>query len=404
MKKIIFIVVGVIIVGFGVWFLFFHKIPVSSTSSISTSSPFGVAPGDISSSGGVSGSAGTLGTSGTASGTLPTLFKISGDPVAGAVVIVENGQEVVRYSDRATGHIYDVDPLTLQKIEVANTTLPEIYQALWKPDGSQVIYRSLSDDGNTSINTSLALTAPKSTSTGAEYNITTTQLQGNVSAMVGGIKQIAYVLKDTGSVGISGFAGEKPQTILSSAFSEWQIAWNTTNLELTTNASASTEGFSYSLNTASGSLTKVLGPLTALTTLADPAGGQILYSYIDTNANTVFAVENTKTGVSTTIMPATFPEKCVWSLQTKNTVFCGAPSSAIDANEPDSWYQGITHFSDQIWEFNTSTGNATLLADPKKNFGVDIDLINPTLSPNEDYLVFMNKTDLSLWALKLSSE
>src|SRR6185312_16803680 len=132
--------------------------------------------------------------------------------------------------------------------------------------------------------------------------------------------------------------------------------------------------------------------------------GQIVYSYLDGNGNTLFAVENTKTGVSSAIVPATLSEKCVWSLQNKNTIFCGAPSTPIDANEPDNWYQGITHFSDQIWKFDTAGGVTNLLADPKQAVGTGIDLIDPTLSPNEDYLVFMNKTDLSLWALKLSSE
>src|SRR6185312_886894 len=377
MKKLIFIIIGAIVLGFGVWFLFFHKISTQTSSVASSTSPFGVAPGNISGSASGNNSstgAGGLNTSGaTASGTVPTLFKISGDPVAGAVVITENNDPVARYVDRATGHIYDFDLVTLQNTEVVNTTMPKVYQAFWKSDGSEVIYRSIPNDDDTIVNTSLTLTAPKSTSTGAEYSVTSTNLQGNISALATAAKQIAYVLEDTGNVGISGFAGEKPQTVFSSAFKEWQISWTGTNLELTTNASASTEGFSYTLNTSSGSLTKVLGPLLGLTTLANPAGGQIVYSYLDGNGNTLFAVENTKTGVSSAIVPATLSEKCVWSLQNKNTIFCGAPSTPIDANEPDNWYQGITHFSDQIWKFDTAGGVTNLLADPKQAVGTGID-------------------------------
>lgn len=402
MKKIIFISLGIIVVGLAVWFFFFFKIsPTPTTQTNSNGSPFGVAPGDVTSSGNSTGTgANTFGTSTT--GQLPTLFKVSSDPVAGAMVILQNKQEFIRYVDRATGHIFDVDPFTLSKVQITNNTLPKIYQTVWKSGGSQVIFRSLPNDGDTITNTSLTLTAPKSTSTGTTYDVSTTQLQGNVSALETNGKQIAYVLTDTGSVGISGFAGEKPQTVFSSAFNEWQLAWSAANLELTTNASASTDGFSYTLNTTSGSLMKVLGPLRALTTLMSPLGGQILYSNLDENGTTVFGVLNTKTGISSAILPATFPEKCVWSLKNKNIVFCAAPSTTIDANEPDSWYQGSVHFSDQIWQFDTAGGNTNLLAEPKRNFGIDIDLINPTLSPNEDYLIFMNKTDLSLWALKLS--
>jgi hypothetical protein len=406
MKKFIFITLGVIILAVGIWFLFFHKIS-PATQTVSNGSPFGTAPGNITSSGS-GGATGALGTSSTTTpGQIPTLFEVSSDPVAGAVAFLQNKAEVIRYVDRATGHVYDFDPTTLAKVETVNNTLPKIYEADWKPDGSEVIYRALPNDGDTITNTSLTLTAPTSvsTSTGAEDTVSATELRGNISALAVSATKIAYVLGDTGTVGVSGFAGEKPQTVFSSAFSEWQIAWSgTTNLELTTNASASAVGFSYNLNIASGALTKILGPLNGLTTLVNPAGGQIVYSYIDGSGDTLFSVLNTKTGTSSAIVPATFPEKCIWSLKQKNIIFCGTPSSAIDPNEPDAWYQGTAHFSDQIWEFNTLTGTATLLLDPKASFKVDLDVINPTLSPNEDYLVFMNKTDLSLWGLKLSSD
>ena len=405
MKKIIFISIAIfIILATGVWFFFFHTISPSANGTSATGTPFGVTPADISSSGTVP-VATNAGGSSTTVGSVPTLFKVSGDPVAGAVVYTQNKTEMIRYVDRATGHIYDVNPLTLEKIEVVNTTMPKIYSSSWKSDGSEVIYRSPSSDGTSITNTSLTLTAPKSTSTGAEDTVTSTTLQGDISALATSATKIAYVLKDTGIVGISGFAGEKPQTVFSSAFGEWQIAWSgASNIELTTNASASSLGYSYTLNTSGSGFSKVLGPLTALTTLPNPQGGLVAYSYMDNGGHTFFAIQNTKTGTSSALAPATFPEKCVWSSIQKDILYCGAPTSAIDSNEPDGWYQGSTHFSDQIWEYNIDTGNTTLLADPKQSFKVDIDVINPELSPNEDYLIFMNKTDLSLWALKLSSE
>ena len=92
-------------------------------------------------------------------------------------------------------------------------------------------------------------------------------------------------------------------------------------------------------------------------------------------------------------------EKCVWSRKNLTIFFC-AISSSVGPNEPESWYQGITHFSDQIWRFDSENPFTDLLADPK-DFNVSIDATNLELSPNEDYLFFINKDDLSLWALKL---
>ncbi|MBX4189564.1 hypothetical protein KW785_03160, partial [Candidatus Parcubacteria bacterium] len=101
------------------------------------------------------------------------------------------------------------------------------------------------------------------------------------------------------------------------------------------------------------------------------------------------------------IFPTTLAEKCVWSVKQKSVIFCSTPTNGLSAEEPDNWYQGLTHFSDNIWKFDTDNTTATLLVEPKKSFGVDLDVIRPQLSPNEDYLLFINKTDLSLWALKL---
>jgi len=101
------------------------------------------------------------------------------------------------------------------------------------------------------------------------------------------------------------------------------------------------------------------------------------------------------------LLQQTLPEKCVWSVRVKNDLICGSPKS-IDSTEPDNWYQGITHFSDRVWRFNTDTGFTDVLADPKNDFNIILDVENPELAPDEDYIFFRNKTDQTLWALKLN--
>ena len=41
------------------------------------------------------------------------------------------------------------------------------------------------------------------------------------------------------------------------------------------------------------------------------------------------------------------------------------------------------------------------MVEPKPTLGIDIDAVELKLSPDEDYLIFINKTDLTLWAIKL---
>ena len=110
--------------------------------------------------------------------------------------------------------------------------------------------------------------------------------------------------------------------------------------------------------------------------------------------------QNRQTG-SVSNLSSSLAEKCVWSVKNPDLVYCGIPSNNIGPGEPDNWYRGMTHFSDRIWFFNTKLNTSEILAEPESFFNVKIDLIEPRLSPKEDYLIFENKNDLSLWALKM---
>ncbi|HEY0221172.1 MAG TPA: hypothetical protein VGC58_03045 [Candidatus Paceibacterota bacterium] len=66
------------------------------------------------------------------------------------------------------------------------------------------------------------------------------------------------------------------------------------------------------------------------------------------------------------------------------------------------WYKGIVSFSDDIWQYNTKDFTSKSLTDLKSESGEDVDVIKPILSENEQYLIFVNKKDNSLWSLDLT--
>ncbi|MBX4189509.1 hypothetical protein KW785_02850, partial [Candidatus Parcubacteria bacterium] len=298
-KKVSIIAVVLIFLAIGGWYFFFHQTstPAAPVTTTQAGTPFGVAPGDVTPGSNTNNTSPFAPGTVNPVGTTANLFKISPDPVAGAVAFLRGKSEIIRYVDRATGHIYEVDPVTFTKIEIVNNTSPKIYEAIWKPDGGTVLVRSLREGSDTVVNTSLVLTPPKTTSTTSDelYAVKATELRGNMRSVVGSINTLAYVLTDTGAVTTSSFTGQSPQTIYSSAFTNWQLAWQGSNLLLTTNATAAAEGFSYLLK--SGALTKVLGPLTALTANINPDGSRVVYSYLD-NQNSLFTVKNLKTKTS----------------------------------------------------------------------------------------------------------
>ncbi len=338
------------------------------------------------------------------------LFRISQEPVAGAVILNRGTSTVVaRYVERATGHIYDTDLTTLTKTRVTNQTLTKVYEAYFRPDGNAVLLRFLKEDSDVVENISLALTPPRATlvstsspqATDALYSVSAIALRGNIgSVAVGAGGTLFYTLEDASSVVSSNFNGTGTKTIFSSAFKNWRLAAAGNNLITYTKASAGATGYAYNVNIKSGALTKVAGPFSGLVATPSAIGNKILYSYIDSNRTRLFA-KNIQNNAVSEMSPVTLAEKCVWSIKSAGIVFCGAPADGLAVGEPDSWYRGLTHFSDRIWLFDTNIETAEVLVEPRPSLGIDIDLMEPKLSPNEDYLVFINKTDLSLWALRL---
>lgn len=423
MKKILIILIAVTsitLVAFFGWYLFLRNPNIPAGVAIRNILPFG-SGGDATSR--LTNNPSTpLGASNQLivdefGNPAANLFRLSNAPVAGAVVLDRGDKTIVRYVDRATGHIYDRDLRTLEKMKVTNNTLPKIYEAYFRSDGNAVLLRSLKDDSDVVENLSLNLIPPKatasthSTSSGQAsspqastlYTVSSTALRGEISAVAAGSgNTLIYALRDNSSIVTSAFNGTGVKTLFTSAFTDWRLNTAGNSLIVYTKASTNASGYAYTLNTSSGVLTKILGPLNGLTAIQNNLGNRILYSYVEDNKMKSFTKNLTNNALSE-ISPTTLAEKCIWSIKKVGILFCATPTDAPGALEPDLWYRGITHFSDSIWLFDTNTDIARVLVEPKQSLRIDIDVFEPKLSPDEDYLIFINKTDMSLWALRLEA-
>ncbi len=416
MKKIIIIisVAILLLILFGVWSWFGREVndgPVAGPSDEVTGSPFGTGDNDLpyfdtafegevpnlpSSSDGYQNSA---------------LFKISGAPVSGFITLsrknpvsTSSPQTVVRYVDRATGHIFDTtlpdNGGNLEKVRITNNTIAQVYTAHFRPDGLAVFIQSLDPNTSEVKNMTLTLT-PRASSTDGLYGVVLSNLRGTIeSPSVGtGADTLVYVSKDSASVVSSKFNGDGLKTLWNGG--GWKY-WRTGALGnatlLFTKPSVSLPGFAYALS--GGTLTKIAGPLNGLSAVANSSGTQVLYSYTE-SGEPKLSVKNLKSEATYSMSPQTIADKCVWSKQEGNIFFCGVPGDNPSSREPDNWYMGKSHFSDSIWKFDTNLESAQVLSEPPSEFGLTLDISSPSLSPTDKYLVFINKTDLSLWALRL---
>ena len=397
--KIILIVLVIAIIGALIRFVFLGNSNTPLGEVIRNSLPFGSDAGlDIP----------TIGEGGLGEPTqaldgegniVSSLFYISNTPVSGSIVLEDGEKSIVRYVDRATGHIYDIDLGTLSKTKVSNETIPKVYEAHFSQNGSEVLYRLLEDNEGRNISLSIAKSKSASTTDEALYDITTNVLRTDIENLTVEGDSLYYFLKDSASLVSSKFNGSGVKTLLNSPFKDWVIV-NGGGVNIYTKANSRTPGYAYSV-TSSGQLQKILGPLDNLTVNIDQGAKRILYGY---NSGGEFKLyfKNLQNNISGEMFPKTFPEKCVWSAKQVGVVFCGVIDREILSDSLENWYKGVYHSSDQIWLFDTDTDIAEILSEPKKAFGLDLDVYNPYLSPSHDYLIFTNKNDLSLWALRLN--
>ena len=153
----------------------------------------------------------------------------------------------------------------------------------------------------------------------------------------------------------------------------------------------------YELNPSTKSLTDVLSNINGLTTLTSPNGKLVLYS----NDGLSLSIYNIATGATNTLGVKTLAEKCAWNADS-SSIYCAVPRNINSAQYPDAWYQGEVSFSDEIWQIDVASGNATMLVDPLTIAGgQDIDGIKLAVDSGENYLFFVNKKDSYLWELAL---
>ena len=149
----------------------------------------------------------------------------------------------------------------------------------------------------------------------------------------------------------------------------------------------------YFFDTNNGNMKKILGGVRGLTTLANNDMTKVLFS-----ENLKMQVYDVKENKSSNLL-RTLAEKCVWSVGGAS-VYCGVPIHPEDTHYPDAWYKGQVSFSDNIWKIDMENIFSESLTSDYSD--IELDVIKPALSLSDDYLVFINKKDSSLWSLTLS--
>lgn len=409
-KKIIipvFIIIALLITWGGISF-FTNTDKKDSSSSTNNFSPFGIP--DFNNSNDSFGTKKEDSTQNTKDKEEKRVLRqLSATPTAGVITstrtIIKDGEEstvsVARIVERSTGNVYDVAINTGNRFRVSNTTIPKIYEVFWKNDATGFLARFL-DDENSIIKT-FSANIIKDEGGEKEGSLKGTFLEDNINQIALSPNNNLFYLtnSDSGPIGIKAeFNGEKKEQIITLQFTEWLYQWVLKNkIFLTTKPSFGTPGYMYSLDTKSGTLKKILGGITGLTTLSSSDGKDVIYSK-STNGGFLLNLYNIKSGKNDPLSLLTLPEKCVWG-NDNAVIYCGVPKTLTVGKYPDDWYKGRVSFSDEIWKLDLNFNIVEFLVSPAELLGVEMDIIKPTLDESGKYLVFINKKDLTVWALDL---
>ena len=334
------------------------------------------------------------------------LIKIYNNPTSGSVFFLnKNNQSVERFVDRATGNVYEYVPNTQtgEAIRITNTTIPKIQEAIWSSSGNNLVLRYL--DNNTDNISSFSGKVMSSSSLG---EIVGSFLPSNVKQLaidqVG--NKIFELIDKSDKSGTYGFTtnldGSGKKLIFDSPISYWNMSWPSENIiALTTKPNYRDEGLLYFFNTQTYSLTRVLGNITGLSTVVNKDASLVAYSY-STNTSFSLNIYDAVNKISGNLSIATLADKCAWGNNNSKILYCAIPQTINPDNYPDTWYQGLESFSDNIWKIDTVSGTMTEIYQVDSNENTTIDAFDIKVSLDDKYLSFSNKNDLSLWLLNLN--
>ncbi|MDP3792435.1 MAG: hypothetical protein Q8Q89_01765 [bacterium] len=390
-KKIIFIFLGVLITGGVVYWFFFLPKPLVPPDK--DRRPPVVTPE-------------TAPTTGETGEKPPTGEEGLGEAIPAEEEILASGERLVKLTDypviapslnkdenkvvfykKEGGDLWSSDFTGKKKTKESSITIINLMEAVWSPDKSRAAVFYLDKEtkkGFIHIGASSVSILPQDIK--------------SFSWSPDG-KSAAYLIardKNTDLI-ITDNLGKNPRTVLSTPMRDIQLSWITSDkIALQSPPSGLAEGHLLVFSLSSRSLNRLASGLFGLMTLWAPDGSKFLSTVTDSFGKNLefFVKDSSGKEIFASAFP-TIPDKCFWasSIETYCALAVDFPTEAI---MPDNYLSGEINTKDQIVFLNTSQKQVySVLPDPQ------FDISNLLSTKKQDYLFFVNRTDGTLWSLKI---
>jgi hypothetical protein len=318
----------------------------------------------------------------TGGGERQRLRQLTTRPVAGAIALTDT----MRYVERGTGHVYDINLKTGIETIVSGTTIPKTIRAIFSIRGDSMALTTITPKGEAIIVGGL-----KNTNSGGGFEGNTLPPHAREAAFTDASSTLHYYLPGVqgGTAYAYNLLTKKSVELFTTPLTDVRILWGK-DTYLYTTPSALQQGYVY----------KIEGK--TLSYLTQGAYAQSALRYNEGIIITQQAEEGL-TSIDYTHQAeipaiALMPEKCVASHSEKGMLFCGAPTSFDTQKKyPDDWYKGTVSFSDVLFKVNAPSSTVQVIADLEGESGRAIDIATIGVSPNGTLLYFINKNDNALW-------
>lgn len=322
-----------------------------------------------------------------------TVFKLSDVAVSSPVI---SGNNVLYYS-KETGNVLSTDLQGESTKSVTNFRIPDIITNIWSPDKAKVINIYKENDSIKKVLYDFSSNKAIPLDSRIKFvNFSTSQ------------NRIVYQFIDSrlgiNKISISDPDGLNWKTLQNIRMENVRLFWPKQDLiAILTAPSGLVKGSLLTTNANGGSLVRVLSDLFGLTVQYSSDGSFLLYSTTDQSGHSP-SLHLLKEGDTNpqNLQINTISDKCAFSQN--NNIYCAIPSITNGSLVlPDDFYKNIANFSDSFFKIDTLNNRSFSLFDSSfiRGLGYDFNVSELVISPDEDYLIFVNKKDGLLYSIKI---
>ena len=320
-----------------------------------------------------------------------TIFKLSDVAVISPII----SDNKVLYYSKLNGNVLKTDFEGKSIQPLTNIAIPNLITTVWSFDKSQTI--NIYQENDVVKKVLFDFASQKAT-----------QLDSKIKSVSFAPNQnkIAYQFIDDSlgknTITIADSNGLNWKDIFNIRMENIRLYWTKDNLlTLTSAPSGIVKGSALTIDTTPKiiSLKKLISDIYGLTIKYSPDGKNLIYSQTDQYGHNPTLHLIKEGGVAEKTNLNTLSDKCAFSKN--NNIYCAIPK-IINGSLilPDDFYKNIANFSDIFFKIDMANNKSSIIFDPA-DFKYDFNASDLNISPNEDYIIFVNKKDGLLYSIKI---